>query len=96
LLSGALMMLLTRQANAANTDYSQNGANWADVTTTTVKEGGQDVSKTVSNIVCKSGKTQGPIDLLSTTTPSKEKESYFHYENVIGDIDKKYIYTAAG
>jgi carbonic anhydrase len=33
LLSGALMMLLTRQANAANTDYSQNGANWADVTT---------------------------------------------------------------
>lgn len=93
ILSGALMMLLARQSNAANTDYSTNGDNWADVTAGK-NAAGADV--TISNIVCKSGKSQGPIDLNSKTTPSKEKDAYFHYENVIGDIDGKYIYEAGG
>lgn len=75
-LSAAIAMLIGK-ASAA-TDYVDNGASWTD--------------GAVKNEVCKTGKMQGPIDLDTTMTADKEESNYFHYENVIGDKEGKYVY----
>jgi hypothetical protein len=43
--------------------------------------------------LCASGKRQSGIDLITADyTPLDDESAYFHYENIIGDKDSRFIY----
>ena len=59
-----------------DTDYKDNGDSWA-----TIEE---------NEPVCRKGWSQSPIDLDTKMRSTEEKFFNKHYENIIGDKDKRY------
>jgi hypothetical protein len=80
------MLFMAREAMGAVTSYQSNGDDWVDTAANAgTKTAGQP---------CKTGKTQSGIDLVTSAyTPKTDEVNYFHYENVIGDKDKRFVYS---